>query len=128
MSNNLFIDFIIMGEGEFAFKKLIEAIFYENSKFNEIEGLVYKKGNEIVTNKPSKLICNLDTINSPYTDEMLSTLGNRIVYFEASRGCPFSCSYCLSSTTEGVRYFSLKRVKNESSKINQLWSKADQIC
>ena len=54
---------------------------------------------------------DLDSIPTPYTDEMFSTLeNNKIVYYEASRGCPFYCSYCISSTFDGVRYFSMDRV------------------
>ncbi|MDL0415456.1 B12-binding domain-containing radical SAM protein, partial [Clostridioides difficile] len=38
---------------------------------------------------------------------------NRIVYYESSRGCPFNCQYCLSSTIPGLRYFSLDRIKSD---------------
>ena len=40
-------------------------------------------------------------------------LDNKIVYYEASRGCPFNCKYCLSSTTHGVRFLDIERVKKE---------------
>ena len=56
---------------------------------------------------------DLDSIKSPYTPEFLQAAQNRIVYYESSRGCPFSCSYCLSSATGGVRYFSLERTKRD---------------
>ena len=44
---------------------------------------------------------------------MLKSVGDKIIYYESSRGCPFSCSYCISSTFKGIRYFSIDRVKRE---------------
>jgi radical SAM superfamily enzyme YgiQ (UPF0313 family) len=113
MSHNLFIDYIIIGEGEITFKKLLNGIYNNISKFDENAGLVYRIGDEIKINKSSLIIESLESIPSPYTDEMLAAIGNKIAYYESSRGCPFSCSYCLSSISEGVRYFSLQRVQNE---------------
>ena len=52
-------------------------------------------------------------IPSPYTLEDIRRLEGRILYYETSRGCPFDCSYCLSSTIKGVRYFSLERIKSD---------------
>jgi hypothetical protein len=73
------------------------------------------------------VIEDLDSIPSPYTDEMLSALDDRIVYFESSRGCPFSCSYCLSSVSGGVRYFSLERVFRDLDRLAFLGSEAGKI-
>jgi len=87
-----------------------------NSNFegiDDIEGLCYRNKREIIYDGKYCLIENLDLLPSPYTDEMLDTLENRIVYYEASRGCPFFCSYCLSSTFNGVRHFSLERIKRD---------------
>lgn len=82
----------------------------------KIGGLAYRAGGvsragvcDIIVNAPAQVEV-LDSIPSPYTDEMIMSLKNRIIYFEASRGCPFSCSYCLSSVSGGVRSFSLDRV------------------
>ena len=85
--------------------------------YKGIKGLAYRNGNEISVNEGFNLIQDLDSLVAPYTDEMLSTLDNRIVYFESSRGCPFSCSYCISSTFCGVRYFSLERVFSDLATI-----------
>ena len=85
--------------------------------YKGIKGLAYRNGNEISVNEGFNLIKDLDSLLAPYTDEMLSTLDNRIVYFESSRGCPFSCSYCISSTFCGVRYFSLERVFSDLATI-----------
>jgi radical SAM superfamily enzyme YgiQ (UPF0313 family) len=56
---------------------------------------------------------------SPYATGMLEALGNRILYYESSRGCPFSCSYCLSSTTKGVRYLSIDRVRMDLDRFHE---------
>jgi radical SAM superfamily enzyme YgiQ (UPF0313 family) len=79
--------------------------------------LFYRDAELIKGNDCFSLIDNLDSIPTPYTEEMLSAAGGRIIYYESTRGCPFSCSYCLSSTFEGVRYFSLERVKKELQKL-----------
>ncbi len=116
MTDHPFIDFIIKGEGELVFPRLLQILKSGNVLDKEIEGLVDRRFLE--KGEPSyQLIDNLDAINSPYSIEMLSALKNRIIYFESSRGCPFSCSYCLSSTFNGVRYFPIERVKAELNKI-----------
>lgn len=56
----------------------------------------------------------------PYRDEdFATTLQNRSVYYESSRGCPFSCTYCLSSIEKGVRNREMESVKNDLEKILQ---------
>lgn len=61
-------------------------------------------------------IKNLDDIVSPYSEDYIALGKNKILYFESSRGCPFSCSYCMSGGTN-VRNFSLKRVTENLDKI-----------
>ncbi|NLC68712.1 MAG: B12-binding domain-containing radical SAM protein [Clostridiaceae bacterium] len=132
MIDNGFVDFIICGEGENSFGKLLEALQrhgwgrtgaramprVRDNPLDGIEGLCYRDGNgEIIYDGKYCIVEDLDSIPTPYTGEMLDSLGNRIVYYEASRGCPFSCSYCISSTFEGVRYFSLDRVKSDICKL-----------
>ena len=80
--------------------------------FSNIRGLVYRDGDVIIQNTPRSNIKELDKIPFPYRNG-LSGLENKIIYYETSRGCPFNCQYCLSSTIEGVRYFSLDRVLDE---------------
>lgn len=85
-----------------------------------IPGLTYRKEGEIFQNSFGKAINPLDLIPSPYNDEMAENFKDKIVYYESSRGCPFSCSYCLSSTFSGVRFFSMERVKSDLMRLINL--------
>lgn len=112
LEENSFIDFIVYGEGEETFKELIDHFVHNNEDYEDIKGLIYSQGNRIIKNPPRPLIKDLDIIPSPYK-EIGNEFENKIVYFESSRGCPFNCEFCLSSTIQGVRYFGIERVKKE---------------
>lgn len=116
MKENWFIDFIISGEGEIPFRQLLLAIFDGDRDFSSVKGLTYREGEEIIKNLPGSLLKNLDMIPSPYV-EIDKSLEKKIVYYESSRGCPFNCQFCLSSTIKGVRYFSLARVKEDLQRL-----------
>lgn len=106
------IDFIIKGEGETSSKKLFNYLDGKLCDISNIDSLVYRNNNCILENTEVSQIKNLDSLPFPYGNE-LSGLENKILYYESSRGCPYNCSYCLSSTIEGVRFFSLDRVKQD---------------
>lgn len=112
LEKNWFIDFIVYGEGEVTFKELINALKDKNNDFSNIKGIVYRNKNIIKKNEPREPIKNLDVIPSPFKKN-LSQFKNKIVYYEASRGCPFNCQFCLSSTIKGLTFFSLERVKED---------------
>lgn len=107
-----FIDYIIYGEGEETFKEFLQK--EPKGELEDIRGLIYREGDRIIKNPERDLIMDLNTIPFPY-DEGSRGLENRIVYYESSRGCPFNCQYCLSSTIRGVRYLDLDRVKRDLS-------------
>ncbi|MFM1652019.1 B12-binding domain-containing radical SAM protein [Brevibacillus sp. B_LB10_24] len=116
-----FIDVIAMGEGEETFLELCQA--YDEAgrtgqtpRLKEVAGIAYRDGERVRFSMPRGQIADLNTIPSPYT-ENLDELKNRVVYFEASRGCPFKCQYCLSSIEDGVRYFDLERVKQDLKRL-----------
>ncbi|TCS96596.1 B12-binding domain-containing radical SAM protein [Hazenella coriacea] len=106
------VDFIIMGEGEETFHHLLTELHGEQ-KFHFVLGLAYRKNEEIILNPPRPKL-DLNEIPSPHRfPEDLKDLPNRVVYFETSRGCPFSCQFCLSSIEVGVRYFDIERTKQD---------------
>lgn len=111
-----FIDYILYGEGELIFRDFTKYLMGD-MKIEDVDGIVYRSNDSIITNKPMKLLENLDLIPSPYEELDKKEYENRIVYYETSRGCPFNCQYCLSSAIEGLRYFSIDRVKKDLKKL-----------
>jgi radical SAM superfamily enzyme YgiQ (UPF0313 family) len=106
------VDFIVMGEGEETFHQLLTEIS-TTRKYHFVYGLAYRKGEEVVL-MPGRPKLKLDDIPSPHRfAEDVPSLANRVVYFETSRGCPFSCQFCLSSIEVGVRYFDMERTKSD---------------
>jgi len=104
-----FVDAVICGEGEITFRKLVESNFC----FEGTDGVVYRHGNNITVNSPAKLIENLDELIFPYTEEDLKENSGKLIYYESSRGCPYNCSYCISSTIHSLRFKSIDKVKEE---------------
>lgn len=116
LEENHYIDFIIYGEGELTFKELVQSFINNSQDYKDILGLIYRQGESIYINGGRPLIRKLDTIPSPYL-HIGNQFENRIVYYESSRGCPFACEFCLSSTIDGVRYFGIDRVKKDLEKL-----------
>lgn len=101
-------DIVMEGEGEETFK---EYIYNRINDINlPIKGL-YKKNIDGIIYGGKRQLMNMENLVFPYDPEGLPD--NKIIYYEASRGCPFSCKYCLSSTTHGVRFLPIERVKRE---------------
>ncbi|OIJ18425.1 B12-binding domain-containing radical SAM protein [Anaerobacillus alkalidiazotrophicus] len=106
------VDFIVSNEGEETFKHLLDEICGEQ-KYHLVFGATYRKDNEVIVNPPRPNM-KLETIPTAYRFlEDKEDIKKRIIYFETSRGCPFSCSFCLSSIEVGVRYFDIERVKED---------------
>lgn len=119
IQSSKYVDFVISGEGELVFKSLIKHLNCKTEdKLCNFKGLTYRDVNGSIHQNPSGNLINLDILNSPYTAEMLNAVKGKIAYFEASRGCPFSCSYCLSSTTTGVRFVPMDVVKRDLKKLS----------
>ncbi|MFY0543689.1 B12-binding domain-containing radical SAM protein [Brevibacillus sp. H7] len=121
MKKHPYLDVIVIGEGEQTFLELCKAYDRarqsgEAPRLKEVEGIAYREGEYVRFSLPRAQIEDLNTIPSPYEDD-LHELDNRVVYFEASRGCPFKCQYCLSSIEDGVRYFPLDRVKADLKRL-----------
>lgn len=106
------IDFVIIGEGEKTAFELVSYLNGENkniSRLDEINGISYSNSEKIIVTNPRSPL-PLDEIPFVYNDNSISNLENKIIYYEASRGCPYKCQYCLSSVEQGVRFLSLERV------------------
>lgn len=130
------LDFVMFGEGEETFLEMITKSWDEPkkllAKLADIKGIYYRSsvsydkvcdgaedagnvGMEIVFTGNRDLIHNLDDIPFPYPEIVAGTADpdHKIYYYESSRGCPFSCSYCLSSVDKRVRFKSLERTCRE---------------
>lgn len=110
MKKNQLIDFIAEGEGEQTVKELLDCLS-QNREPDEVKGLVWRKEGVVIYNGRRAPI-SLDEVPFAY-EKGLQGLKDRIIYYETSRGCPFNCQYCLSSTTRGVRFLQMDRVKRE---------------
>ncbi|GEA29731.1 MAG: B12-binding domain-containing radical SAM protein [Clostridium beijerinckii] len=99
-------EYVIEGEGEKTYR---DFILYKlgKIKLEDVRGLHYKV-NDIVYSNEKRPLMSMDEIFFPYEEN--EDLTNKIVYYEASRGCPFNCKYCLSSTSHGVRFLDIDRV------------------
>lgn len=110
------IDCIVQGEGEDTFLDLLKTIEGVGA-LADVPGIVYHAEGKIHSNPPRAKL-ELSKVPSPYQDEKdIVSLRDRVVYYETSRGCPFSCQFCLSSIESGVRYFPLERVKQELQQL-----------
>ena len=106
------IDYIIMGEGEVSFKQMMHH-FNGDIALEDVPGIAYMQDGKLkIHAQPPKI--DLRELPSPFRfEEDLPHLGKRIQYIETSRGCPFSCQFCLSSIEVGVRYFNREKIKED---------------
>jgi len=105
------VDIVSIGEGEQTFKELTEYFLYENKNMSDIKSIAFLKNDNIIVTKAREPV-KLDDIPFAYYD-CIDEFKNKIIYYEASRGCPYNCQYCLSSVEKGVRFLSIERVKND---------------
>lgn len=101
---------VMTGEGEKTFLELVHYYVDGEESLAEIPGIVYRDGEEIYNNGWRELT---DLSEIPFVYEQLKDFENKIIYYESSRGCPFSCSYCLSSIDKKLRFRDLELVRRE---------------
>ena len=113
LEDNPFIEGIIQGEGEVTFYEMVKVWgrFEKSDDYEDVLGIVYRDDSGEIHENGRRPLMALDEVPFVYTD--LSGFENKILYYETSRGCPFSCSYCLSSIDKSVRFRSMELVKKE---------------
>lgn len=108
------IDYIVQGEGEEAFHALVTALQLGNDGLDPvIPGVRGRRDGSILGSLEAVEVSELSSIPFPYTEEDMEDLEHKIIYYESSRGCPFSCQYCLSGNKNTVRFFPQKRTLQE---------------
>lgn len=114
-----FINAISTGEGEEFLVSYVRRALSEpinpDGAVQAISGMVERIGSRIIDHGPANLVQSLDDIPFPYEDEAFEQ--GRMLYYEASRGCPFRCAYCLSARASSIRTFSLERVKRDLQRL-----------
>ena len=102
---------VMVGEGEETFKELAGYYIEKNPQnLKNMTGICYRDGDQIIHNGWRQI---MDLSRIPFIYKDLSDFKNRIIYYESSRGCPFSCSYCLSSIDKKLRFRDTEMVKRE---------------
>lgn len=110
LKENPAITGIMMGEGERTLTELCTS-FEQESSLEKIDGISYRRGDGTVAVHPLRSLLPMDEL--PFCYANLQDFEHRIIYYESSRGCPFSCSYCLSSVDKKLRFRSLPLVYRE---------------
>ena len=106
-----YITGVMIGEGEDTFRELCQHYVDGDIRLEDIKGIAIreKSGKAIIT-QPR---CIMDMSQIPFCYDTMEDFSNRIIYYESSRGCPFSCSYCLSSVDKTLRFRDIELVKKE---------------
>ncbi len=105
------VDYVVQGEGEASVPELLAQL--ERRKIITVPGIARRTADGVQLNGGACYVEDLDSLPFPYNEAELALLNNRILYYESSRGCPYSCSYCISASTQGVRHRSVDKVCQE---------------
>ena len=120
-----FITGVMKGEGEETFAQLVRYYVDNGTEdpadcgkvrgqgLSRLTGLTYRGPDGAITDTGIRPVMDLSRIPFSYDCIKLEELEHRIIYYESSRGCPFSCSYCLSSIDKQIRFRNLDLVKEE---------------
>jgi radical SAM superfamily enzyme YgiQ (UPF0313 family) len=114
-----FVDYVLSGEGEVIFPELVKKV--ARKSMIDIKGVSFRENDKTVVSDGEFI--DFEKTVSPYCEEYFQSLGNRIAYIESSRGCPFSCAFCLSGRCGNVRFAPIERVKNEMLLLSKMGAK-----
>ena len=122
--SNKFVDFLVRGEGEQTFYELIQTLIEGQKAYKNIKGLSYKINDEIIHNAPRELLPDLDNLPIPDRSLLLQSetySNDQLSMVMTSRGCPFNCSFCASSTIwkRKVRFRSTEHVFREIRELKE---------
>ncbi len=106
------VDLVMMGEGEITFAHFLKALL-EGEDLKQVPGLMVRNADGTFTDTGFRQVMDMSQIPFPYAFMDMKELEHRIIYYEISRGCPFSCAYCLSSIDKKLRFRSLDLVLPE---------------
>lgn len=124
-------DGILVGEGEATFRELVEYHLMQEAgqrtqecravqqapagmSREDIRGLVFRREDGTICENELRELLDFAALPFPYADmKALGAFEHKIIYYETSRGCPFSCCYCLSSVEKRVRFRALELVRQE---------------
>jgi len=113
LKENPFLDVAVHDEGEAVFADLLRCYFAKKARLEDIPGISFRKGRDVVRNPDRPPIKDLDDIPSPYLTGVLVPRDG-VTYLQSFRGCPFRCGFCYEAGRhEGLRFFSHERVKAE---------------
>ena len=106
------VDLVMMGEGEITFAHFLKALL-EGEDLKQVPGLMVRNADGTFTDTGFRQVMDMSQIPFPYAFMDMKELEHRIIYYESSRGCPFSCAYCLSFIDKKMRFRSLDLVLPE---------------
>lgn len=113
LKENPCLNVAVHDEGEAVFSDLLRCYFAKKGRLEDIAGISFRKGNDVVRNPDRSPMTNLDEIPSPYLTGVL-TPRDGVTYLQSFRGCPFRCGFCYEAGRhKGLRFFSNARVKAE---------------
>lgn len=112
LSEHKYVTGVMIGEGEVTFKEVCSHYVDDELLLSDIKGIAYRDAkSDAVKVTEYRDVTDMSTI--PFCYDRMEDFSNRIIYYESSRGCPFSCSYCLSSVDKKLRFRKLDLVKEE---------------
>ena len=122
METNSWVDIIMRGEGEVPFFQLCKEIVLEEYDLSKVSSITYRENGEIMNTMPMKAV-SMEKLPFPY--EELPLEKDKVIYFESSRGCPYRCSYCISSIDKRIRVLPLDKTLTQlgyfiRSKVKQV--------